>query len=354
MTGAARRPRVVIVSDRIDGLDSAAAGAALARGWSPRADVAVVPVAVGGPPLATALATLESGTVTIDGARWYASSPRSLVVGLTEPDRDAWAERASSFDLGRWTRARLAAFPPVGRVILDLTGITAHDAGAGLLAGLGAGGDGDLTAGLAALDAVTRIDLSAVRTALTGRDLIAVVDPSELSASLVGLRGTLAARAFRARIDPARLLRADAAVSRWGNALGPGLVDAPGAGAAGGLGLAVLALGGGLTDGVGLCADTAGLTATLAAADLVVSGCDSFDIGNHGGSVVSRVAGIAEAALRPCIVFASTAEVSRREMRAIGVEAAYPVDPGPDAAQAITTAAARVAAGWFPAVGGGS
>lgn len=345
------RPRVAVAADGFAGLDSAQVGAALARGWAQVADVAVVPVAVGGPPLAAAFAAVESGTTTQADRGWWATSPRSLLVGLDQPEAGLWDERASSLEFGRWAAHRLAGSRPTERLVLDLTGVTAHDAGAGLLAGLGAEADGDLSGGLAALDTVRRVELEPVLRALDGLELIGVVDPAELTSPLLGLRGTLAARAFGARLDPARLLRADAAAGRWAAALGDGIVDLPGAGAAGGLGLAVLALRGTLTDGVGLCAGTARLTATVAGADLVVTGCDSFDVGTHGGAVVSRVAGIAEAALRPCVVFAGEVGVSRREMRTIGVEAAYPVPPGADPAAAITAAAARVAAGWFPAVG---
>ena len=103
--------------------------------------------------------------------------------------------------------------------------------------------------------------------------------------------------------------------------------------------------------GIDLCAEVAHLAGTIAAADVVVTGCESFEVGDRGGSVVARAANWAEEHERPCLVFALSCGISRREMRTFGVEAAFEVRPGgpDDLADALTASAARIAAGWVSA-----
>lgn len=348
--GPGRPLRVAVLSDSVAGLDPAEAGTAIARGWSDAAQVAVIPLASGGIPLAQALAHLLGGTVLTDGDRWAVDAHPSLAVGVAQPPAGPWAPHASTAGLGDWLAARLdAATRMPGTVIVDLTGMAAHDVGAGLLAGLGALADGDLRGGLAELGAVSRVDLSPARRRLGEAQLVAVSEPGEDAALLLGLRGTLAERGFAAGLDPAGLIAADAQVSRWSSFLPGDPGQRPGSGAGGGAGLAILSLGGRLVDGPSLCAEMTGLEATLAAADLVVTACDSFDIGSRGGAVVRRVAEWAERAQRPCLVFARNCSVSRREMRTFGVEAAYEIgremDAGPG--PALTAAARRIATGWL-------
>src|SRR5690606_9191053 len=82
--------------------------------------------------------------------------------------------------------------------------------------------------------------------------------------------------------DDVRLL--DAALAQWAEVLErqlptcpPGLAGLPGAGAAGGIGAALLALGGRCESGIGLVQRLTGWDAALATADLVITGEGSFD-----------------------------------------------------------------------------
>ena len=125
-----------------------------------------------------------------------------------------------------------------------------HDAGAGLLAGLGARSSGaDLTAGVAGLTGLSAVDLGAVRDLLGDVELVGVVPTAERDAQLLGLRGITSRRGRAAGEDPAPLLAADSALQRLTELVAPGHATAPGAGACGGLGWAVLALGGRLVTG---------------------------------------------------------------------------------------------------------
>lgn len=349
--------RVVVASDAVGPLDSQQAGVAIARGWAGHAQVAVVPLADSGPPLARALAALLGGEPVFTGEGWWLRAGDTLAVGggmpaSGEPD---WDASASSAEFGAWLAGCLGSGPAPARLILDLTGVTALDGGAGLLAALGATAAGDLTTGLAGLATVGDVSLPpsfpltlSPRGAGDGRatEVIGVISADEAELPLLGLQGAVSRRGFAVRLDPADLLAAESAMAGWLAALG--VADEPGMGAAGGAAAAVRALGGRVLRGTGLCAELAGLARTLAQADAVVTGCTSFHIGNRGGQVVRFVADLAVDAQRPCLVFAGESSLSRREMRTFGVEAAHTVGPGP-LPEALTAVAVRVAQGWTAA-----
>lgn len=320
--------RVVVASDAIDQLDSQAAGVALARGWVAAAAavgaeppmVAVVPLAQAGLPLAGALAARFDGQVLEAGRCWRVESADVLAVGVEQAEGEK-----STAELGEWLAAALAACPaPPGQIVVDLTGLAARDGGEGFLAALGAS-----------------------RSLLAGVDLIGVVASDERDLPLLGLRGAVARRGFEARLDPAEVLRAEAAMGDWLTQLGQ--PDVPGAGAAGGSAAVVLALGGRLAGGAELCAELADLGGTMAVADVVVTGCTAFHVGNRGGTTVRFVAALAESHQRPCLVFAVESSLSRREMRTFGVEAAYSLGGSTVVADEVTAAVVRVATGWLGA-----
>ena len=203
---------------------------------------------------------------------------------------------ASSLPLGRLVAA---ALPDGGALLVDLVGDDVHDGGAGFLAALGAEADVDLTAGVAGLDGISRLDLDAPRRRLAGLDLVGVVPGAQLSTPLLGLRGITSVRGRAAGEDArtaARRRRGPPTAGRARRAR-PGR-DA-GAGACGGTGLAVLALGGRLTSGPELA-----LGGVAGPVDLVVTGCSVFDFAHRGGGVVAAAAALAGRLLAPCVVVA--------------------------------------------------
>ena len=304
------RLRVVVATDRIGHLDSLAAGTAVARGFAEHAAVAVVPLAAGGPDLASAVAALTGAEAEVERDRWCVRTPGLSLCGQRDADPD-------SAGFGRWVAACAGDAP---RVVLDLTGLNAQDGGAGLLA--------------------------AARSVLEGRRLVGVVAADELALPATGIGGGLAKRAFADRVDVADLLRADAALVAWADRLAPGLATAPGGGAAGTTALAVLALGGELVSGTQFCHRQAGLGGTLAAADLVVTGCSELSALDRGGPVVSAVTGWAADAQLPCVLFTTGAGLARRELRTLGLEAAHLLASATPSEADLTAAAARIATGW--------
>lgn len=287
-------------------------------------------------------------------AAWTALDPAAVVVALPVPapvnPLDAQPDplpATSSLPLGEAVAAALAARPRVRRVVVDLAWAEqTHDAGAGLLAGLGAtAAAGSLTDGHPGLAAVAGVDLRPARARLDGAELIGVTDEDGLEADLLGLRGVSSLRAHRAGVDMERALAADAALERLVADVAPDAARTPGAGAAGGAGWAVLALGGRLTAGPALLAEQLGLAQTAAAADLVVVAVDELSAIGRGGGVATHVATLCEELGKPLVLLARTVGVGAREQRTFGIEEAHAVGDVSTEAE-LTAAAAPVARAW--------
>ncbi|PKQ31304.1 MAG: hypothetical protein CVT62_10285 [Actinobacteria bacterium HGW-Actinobacteria-2] len=313
-----RRGRVLVACDRIGALSSTEAGAALGRGLADFADVAVVPLALGGLDLAEAIATIAAAPVHSDGAGWWVQTGDALVIGWRQEPR-GWDPDADTSDLGRWVAA-VAADAPELPVHLDLTGVTAIDGGAGLLAH--------------------------AAEPLAGRLELAIVAGDDLVRPATGLQGVVATRGYAAGLAVGEVLAADNAMQAYADRLGAGLATAAGGGASGGAGLAVLHLGGRLLSGPQYCHFLARMEPTLAAADLVITGCTALSALDRGGPVVAAVAEWADHAQTPCVALAGGQELSRRELRTFGLEGMYAV-PVDVSADALTATAVRVGRSWF-------
>jgi len=344
--------RVLVCSDEVGGLSSAAAGRCLAQGWAGHR-TAVVPVgeAGGGFVAATAdrLGVAEEPVPVGErvGVRAQATGLVALSLPGTGVVEGPVPYAASSLPLGRLLAG---AAPTTGALLVDLVGDDVHDGGAGLLAALGAVADADLTRGTDGLAGLTRLDLTGPRARLAGVDLVGVVPGVALTTPLLGLRGITSVRGRAAEDDAEGLLAADARLERLAGLAGAGLGSTPGAGACGGTGLAVLALGGRLTTGPDLA-----LGGVRGPVDLVVTGCSVFDFAHRGGGVVAAAAALAGRLLAPCVVVAGEVLIGAREMRTMGIEAAYAVHEGAPLAdgalplvgtQELVATAQRVARTW--------
>ena len=348
--------RVLVASDSIGLLTSSQAGQAIASGWS-AAEVRVLPVGDSGAGFARAYADLLGAELEA-GAEGDVLAMTSAAGGtvLTQVSGPGGGHglplTASSRPLGEVLAGILRDQRP-DQLVVDLSGLGVHDAGAGLLAALGADADQPLDSGVEPLGRLNSVDLSAPRNVLTGTELIGVVPATQLSQQLLGLRGITSMAGRAAGLGPADLLATDAALERFTKLAAPGQAAAPGAGACGGLGFAVLALGGRLTTGPALAfASPAGLRAR-SGVELVVTGCSVFDFARRGGGVVTAAAELAAGSLSPCVLIAGEVVIGAREMRAMGIEAAYPVResaldvPSGEVTEAeLRRTAARVAHSW--------
>ena len=366
--------RVLVATDAIGELGSLAAGRAIASGWA-GAEVKVQPVGEAGAGFLTAFADQIGAqlTETRAGGLVVTSAVAGQVgaLGVRGPEvRPGIPYEASSIPLGAAAQ-ELLSIDRLSHLLLDLAGLWVHDGGAGLLAGLGARADVPLDQGVRGLAGIGSLDLGPTRAALEGVELIGVVPAAERSQPLLGLRGITSLRGRSAGIEPALMLGTDRALERFASLAAADLASDPGAGACGGLGFAVLALGGRLTTGPAVALSSVGTAAVgpdsgsvsvvrgasvLArrSVDLVITGCSVFDFAARGGGVVAAAAEVANVALAPCIVIAGEVVIGAREMRTMGIEAAYAVRdsaadrPAPPdvTADQLAALARRVARSW--------
>jgi glycerate kinase len=361
--------RILIAPDKFAGtLTAAEAAGAIAAGWrrwSPGDEPDVAPLADGGPGFVDAAHSalggdLVSATVTgplgvptpaaflLAGDTAYVEAAQACGLALVAPEaRDAGA--ATTFGVGELVAA--AADAGARRIVVGLGGSATNDGGAGLLAALGARPADQLRRGGRALAGLTSVDIGPSRARLAGRTLVAATDVDN---PLTGPQGATRVFAAQKGADKGEIEQLDAALSRWAELAGLDQAALPGAGAAGGLGYALLLLGAARVSGATLLIDMLRLGDRIARADLVITGEGAFDGQSLRGKVVSAVARAAQERARPTIVLAGRVEVGGREMAATGVEAAYAVvdDAGSveaaldRPAQRLAALAARVARTW--------
>ncbi|MEO5851514.1 MAG: glycerate kinase [Nocardioides sp.] len=328
--------RVLIAPDKFAGtLTAVEAATALAVGWARHAPDDVLdlaPMADGGPGFVDVLHTALGGdllAVTVRGPggdaqpatllrvgdEAYVESAQACGLHLT---RGEGAEAATTYGVGELVR--VAVEGGARRVVVGLGGSGTNDGGAGLLAALGATADVPLDRGATGLAGVTTVDLTAARARLEGVTLVAATD---VDSPLTGLFGATKTFGPQKGIPEERLPAVDGLLEAFAAATGRRTSLDKGAGAAGGLGFALLTLGATRRPGVDLVAESLDLAERARLADLVVTGEGAFDFSSRSGKVPYGVAQIAEGALRPCVVIAGQVLVGSREMRALGVESAY-------------------------------
>jgi glycerate kinase len=344
----------VIAPDSFGGtLSATQAAEAIAEGWrrvAPADQLRSLPLADGGTGFVDVLHTVLGGEVRVakvtgplHGAKveagWlraghvaYVEMAQASGLHLVPPERrdPAAAVSATSRGVGE-LMAACAADPEVSRIVVGLGGSANNDGGAGALAALGAtplDADGaPLPDGGRALGRCAA--LSGPPVLADGVELVLAADVDN---PLLGPHGAAAVFGPQKGADKAAVAELDAALARYFEVLAPAvhrdaneLATAPGGGAAGGLGAALLALGGRRVSGAGLVRELSGLDAALDEADLVLTGEGSFDWQSLRGKLITAVAEAAAARGLPCLVLAGQVGVGRREAASAGVQAAYSV-----------------------------
>jgi glycerate 2-kinase len=239
--------------------------------------------------------TLARWLRSADGTRAVVEMAEASGLSRVAPDeRDAIA--ATSVGTGEAIRSAVDA--GATSIVLGIGGSATTDGGAGLLRGLGAAGvDRDA--------AVT--DLAGLDERLAGVDLAVACDVSN---PLLGAYGAAAVYGPQKGASAADVAELDRRLSRYADALeasaGRRVRDVPGAGAAGGVGFALLAIGDrfrsfALLPGVELLMEATDFDARLANADLVVTGEGRIDEQTAFGKTALGVARRAAAAGIPCI-----------------------------------------------------
>jgi glycerate kinase len=328
--------RVLVAPDKFAGTLSAVEAAdAVAEGWretAPGDELDLAPMSDGGPGFVDVLHEALGGellgltvrgphgaptpaTVLVAGDTAYVESAQACGLHLTGGEG---AEAATSYGVGELLAAAVDA--GASTVVVGLGGSGSNDGGAGLLAALGATADVPLDAGGAALDGVTEVDVAPARARVGRARLVAA---SDVDNPLTGLFGATKVFGPQKGIAEERLPVLDGHLEQYAAALDRRLALEKGAGAAGGLGHALLVLGATREPGIALVAEAVRLPDRARTADLVITGEGAFDFSSGAGKVPHGVATIAEEALRPCVVLAGKVLVGSREMRALGIESAY-------------------------------
>ncbi|MDT0164310.1 glycerate kinase [Actinotalea sp. AC32] len=385
--------RILVAPDCFSGtLSAREAAAAMRAGWSlgaPHDVVTELALADGGPGFVEVLHSALGGElvpVTVHGplgdptpavmllvgaagARTaYLESAQAIGLHLVPADRRDPA-RTTSRGLGELLSAALAA--GARRVVVGLGGSATNDGGAGVLAGLGAP-SARLSAGGGALDGLVPDDVAAVaslRERFRDVDLVAAVD---VDVPLLGLHGASAGFAAQKGASPEQAQHLERCLGHLAALVGEvvagadegprrdllapardartttrTLTQAPGAGAAGGVGFGLAVLGARLLPGAAVVADAVGLAAAVAGADLVVTGEGTLDWQSLHGKVVHAVAGEGLRHGVPVVAVAGQVLLGRREWSAAGLAGAYAVaertsEVAASTADARGTLAARV------------
>jgi glycerate 2-kinase len=341
--------RIVVAPDKFKGsLPAAGVAAAVAAGLrsvAGDAEVVTVPVADGG-----------EGTVDAAVAAGFERVPVTAAGPAGDPVRASYARRgevavvelagvcglarlprgrllpltASSSGAGEVLRAALDA--GARRIVFGVGGSASTDGGAGLLQALGArvlDGRGEPPGpGGAGLDEVAALDLSGLHAAF--RSGVTFVLAADVDNPLAGPEGAAAVYGPQKGASPDEVARLDAGLRRWAAvvaaAVGQDWSQAAGAGAAGGVGFAALAvLGARPRPGIDVVLELTGFASRLAGADLVITGEGSLDAQSLAGKAP---VGVARAAARlgvPVVAVAGRSTLTAAELAAAGIAAVYPL-----------------------------
>lgn len=321
--------RVLIAPDSFgDTLTAVAAAQAIANGWSAaRPDDVIVraPQSDGGPGFVDVLAS-RFGDVreeTVSGPLGASVRAHWLLDDRTDPPT-AYIECAQACGLhqlgggptprtalhadtrgvGELVAAAIAA--GAGRIVVGLGGSATTDGGRGMIDALG-GPTG-------AVEALRDID---------------IVAASDVENPLLGPHGAAAVFGPQKGADADALATLEERMSMWARVLttmaGRDVSGEDGAGAAGGLGAALLALGGTRVSGATVVADATDQADDVAASDLVITGEGKFDSQTLRGKVVAALTAAAAAAGSPTIVFAGQVALEPEEIAAAGIAEAHSI-----------------------------
>ncbi|GBE64795.1 hypothetical protein MFM001_12570 [Mycobacterium sp. MFM001] len=319
--------RILIAPDSYgDSLTAVQAAAAIAAGWNrarPRDQITIAPQSDGGPGFVTVLADRlgERRTLRVSGpldgevdAEWvfdptsataYLACAEACGLALLNgPPTPQTALAAHSRGVGQLIAAALEA--GAARIVVGLGGSASTDGGRGLVDELGG--------------------LDAARRRLAGVELVAA---SDVEYPLLGPWG--AARVFGPQkgADARTVAELEQRLGTWAveldAAAGRQVSAEQGAGAAGGIGAALLALGARCESGAAIIAEHTGLADDIAAADLLVTGEGQLDEQSLHGKVVGSLAAAARSRQLPVLVLAGQVCLDDSAQRSAGILAAYAI-----------------------------
>lgn len=338
--------RIILAFDKFKGsLTSEQVAQAFARGWRmvvPDSDIATVPIADGGDGMLHALSTTLGATsqslVAHDPlgrtiTTHYALSGDTAIIEMAQMSGLALLngeERnpmlTSSYGLGEVMRDALDR--GARSIILGIGGSATNDCGIGMLEALGYrfydAQDKVLTSSGDAMCCVARIDATNADARLSECEIVVA---SDVDNPLYGERGAAWVYAPQKGATKAMVEVLDAGMRSFAEVVGGNYHTVAGAGAAGGVGYALMAmLGATLKPGIELVLDTVGFDALLGDAQLVITGEGRIDRQTLMGKGPSGV--LRRAMLRGVPVIALGGRVEWSEvLRSSGFRRIYEATP---------------------------
>ncbi|WP_410670289.1 glycerate kinase [Amycolatopsis sp. cmx-4-68] len=361
--------KVLVAPDKFKGsLTAAEVASAVAAGLAdahPALDVRTLPVADGGDGTVEAAVAAgyqrvrvpARGPTGAPSTASYAVRGDTAVVELAEASGlhrlPGAPEPLTATSAGTGDVIAAAVRAGCRRIVLGVGGSACTDGGAGMLTALGArlldSSGRELPFGGAALSRLASLELPKLSE-------VDIELASDVDNPLYGPRGAAVVYGPQKGASPDDVEVLDAALRHWASIAGPEFASRPGAGAAGGVGFAAMAvLGARMRPGIELLLDLLGFDAALAGVSLVITGEGSLDRQTLSGKAPAGVARAAAAKGIPCVAISGRCRLSTPELAEAGISAAYALtDLEPDPARCMAEAtpllhrlARRVAIDYF-------
>ncbi|MEV8549303.1 glycerate kinase [Streptomyces glaucescens] len=287
----------------------------------------------------TAAYALRGDTAVVEMAE--ASGLQRLPEGVFAP------LTASTYGSGELLRAALDA--GARTIVFGVGGSATTDGGAGMLAALGArfldAGGEPVAPGGGGLAALASADLSGLDPRLAEVELVLA---SDVDNPLTGPKGAPAVYGPQKGASPDDVAALDAALDHYAKVLAgtPGAgakaaeyAEAPGAGAAGGIGYGALLVGARFRAGIEVMLEVLGFAPALERADLVITGEGSLDEQTLHGKAPAGVAAAARAAGKEVVAVCGRLALAPEVLGSAGIRRAYPLtEVEPDVAKCIAEA----------------
>lgn len=372
--------KVVIAPDSFkESLSALEVAEAIERGFRqifPQVQYVKLPMADGGEGTVDSMVAATGGEIVTVAVTGPLGQPVQAFYGLLGEGETAVIEMAAASGLhlapkaqrdprmttsyGTGELIKAALDRGVKTIILGIGGSATNDGGAGMMQALGARLLDDnrqaLPPGGAALAQLAYIDLSGVDPRLQQVSITAACDVDN---PLCGANGASAVFGPQKGATPEMVTQLDAALRHYGTLLeqatGREVINAPGAGAAGGMGAALLGmLNARLRPGIEIVIETLQLEEALRDADLVITGEGRLDSQSIHGKTPIGVARVAKRFGLPVIGIAGSLSEDYQVVHQHGIDAAFSVldrvvsleEALAEAADNLEVTARNVAAVW--------
>ena len=342
--------KIVIAPDSFKGsLSAAEAVAAMKRGVEaifPEAETVAVPVADGGEGTAAVMLNAYGGEIktakTVDalgrereGEFTWIPSRRMVVLDTAEACGIMYISmlernimESNTEGVGMLLKAALDLEPET--IVVGLGGSATNDGGWGMMHNLGAKlfdeAGQELEPKVHVLANAARLDLSGMDSRLSK---VKIVAANDVRNPLTGPSGASASFGPQKGAKPLQLGKLDRCLKNWGRLLeettGTKVADVEGAGAAGGMGAAFLALGAENRHGFEIVAEATKLNEAMEGADLVLTGEGQLDRQTQRGKTPWGVAQLARQHDIPALAFTARLGLGHEILLQDGFTAIIPI-----------------------------